>query len=311
VFWNNTGCWHSKQDTINGAFWNGSSWYSVQDTLNGVFYNGSSWKSQQDSINGSFYNTTTGLSYGTPQPSNSSTGRPSSFTWRIPINSTTGRFNWTINCTTQTNSGTNDSNGTKTLALTGLTTNTAYRVWVNATDNLSSLNRWFTFTTGAGAPGGGFDVDVDGATVTITPTVNDNTTEYKFQFINDENGETAWMDADDLHKYLFMMKEGGWLEIIMWVTNGTANLSYRQTIGVPGNTEPYSDPPDRTPTGPYPKFFNVFAEPGKRIQEFFSNTPPEYLFIIAVAIIIITLSLLYYKPRKIIYYPVKNRRRKK
>ena len=64
-----------------------------------------------------------------PSPVNGSTNNPLSFTWNIPINDPEGNlFSWTIQCSNgQTNSGTGASNGTKTLALSGLATQLATR----------------------------------------------------------------------------------------------------------------------------------------------------------------------------------------
>ena len=90
--------------------------------------------------------------FGTPSPANGSTGNPLSLTWSIPINDPEGNtFSWTIQCSNgQTNSGTGASNGTKSLALSGLAYSTTYKVWVNATDPTGSglyTRRWYTFTT--------------------------------------------------------------------------------------------------------------------------------------------------------------------
>jgi hypothetical protein len=90
--------------------------------------------------------------FGSPTPSNGSTNQPLSLTWSIPINDPEGDlFSWTIQCSNgQTNSGTGASNGTKSLALSGLAYSTTYKVWVNATDPTGSglyTRRWYSFTT--------------------------------------------------------------------------------------------------------------------------------------------------------------------
>ena len=95
--------------------------------------------------------------FGTPSPANGSTGNLLSLTWSIPINDPEGNiFSWTIQCSNgQTNSGTGASNGTKSLALSGLAYSTTYKVWVNATDPTGSglyTRRWYTFTTKANLP---------------------------------------------------------------------------------------------------------------------------------------------------------------
>ena len=88
----------------------------------------------------------------TPSPANGSSGNRLSFSWSIPINDLEGNtFLWTIQCSNgQTSTATGASNGTKSLALSGLTYSTSYKVWVNATDPTSSglyTRRWYTFTT--------------------------------------------------------------------------------------------------------------------------------------------------------------------
>ena len=90
--------------------------------------------------------------FGTPSPTNGSTGQPLSFTWSIPISDPEGdSFDWSIECNNgQTNSGSDASNGTKTLTLSGLDYLTTYTVWVNATDSEGSgeyTRAWYIFTT--------------------------------------------------------------------------------------------------------------------------------------------------------------------
>jgi hypothetical protein len=90
--------------------------------------------------------------FGTPAPENNSISNPLSFTWNIPISDPEGdTFSWTIQCNnSQTNSGTDDTNGSKSLALSGLAYLTTYTVWVNATDPTGSglyTRIWHMFTT--------------------------------------------------------------------------------------------------------------------------------------------------------------------
>jgi hypothetical protein len=91
-------------------------------------------------------------SFGALSPVNGSINRPLSFSWSIPISDPNGdRFSFTIQCSDgQNKTRANVTNGTKSLALTGLAYATAYRVWVNATDPLGSglyTRKWYTFTT--------------------------------------------------------------------------------------------------------------------------------------------------------------------
>jgi hypothetical protein len=89
-------------------------------------------------------------------PANGSINRPVAFTWSIAINDADGDpFDWTIECSNGQSSNANGaSNGTKTLAITGLLYSTTYTVWVNATDTGSGIpvNEWFDFTTIANQP---------------------------------------------------------------------------------------------------------------------------------------------------------------
>jgi parallel beta-helix repeat protein len=130
--------------------------------------------------------------FGTPSPANSSTNNPLSFTWSIPINDPEGdTFSWTIQCSNgQTNSGTGATNGTKSLALSGLAYSTTYKVWVNATDPTGSglyTRKWYTFTTKANLP-----------PVYGTPTPGNGSTNNPLSLswsipINDPEGDTfSW-----------------------------------------------------------------------------------------------------------------------
>jgi hypothetical protein len=89
-----------------------------------------------------------------PSPANGSAGNQQNLTWKIPINDTEGDlFSWIIECSNgQTKSGTDTTNGTKSLDLSGLANSTTYKVWVNATDPTGSgqyTRGWFTFKVGA------------------------------------------------------------------------------------------------------------------------------------------------------------------
>lgn len=95
--------------------------------------------------------------FGTPSPTNGSTGNLLGFTWSIPINDPEGNnFTWTIQCSNgQTNNASSATNGTKTLLLSGLIFVTTYTIWVNATDPTGSgqyTRQWYTFTTRQNSP---------------------------------------------------------------------------------------------------------------------------------------------------------------
>jgi len=125
--------------------------------------------------------------FGTPTPVNGSTGQPLSLTWGILIIDPDGNlFSWTIQCSNgQTNSGTAATNGTKSLALSGLAYATTYKVWVNATDPTGSglyTRRWYGFITlgepnsppatpqrPSGEPSGQINVEYTYTTITTDP----------------------------------------------------------------------------------------------------------------------------------------------
>ena len=91
----------------------------------------------------------TAPSYGTPSPTNGSTGQNPTLTWSIPISDINGdTFNWTIQCSNgQSNNANSASNGTKTLSLSGLAYNTTFTVWVNTTDGYDWTRAWYQLTT--------------------------------------------------------------------------------------------------------------------------------------------------------------------
>jgi hypothetical protein len=96
--------------------------------------------------------------FGTPTPVNGSTNQSLSLTWSIPINDPNGdHFSYTIQCSNgQSKSKTNQTNGTKSLSLTGLAYSTTYKVWVNATDPSPGSGLytrwWYTFSTAQNQP---------------------------------------------------------------------------------------------------------------------------------------------------------------
>lgn len=92
--------------------------------------------------------------FGTPSPTNGSTGQHKALTWSIPITDHEGNLiNWNIACSNgQHSSATGASNGTKPLLISGLSYVTTYTVWVNATDPAGSglyTREWYTFQTKA------------------------------------------------------------------------------------------------------------------------------------------------------------------
>ena len=74
--------------------------------------------------------------YGMPSPANQSMDNSLGFTWSILINDREGNsFNWRIECSNGAFIYANgESNGSKSLSLSGLSYFTTYTLWVNATD---------------------------------------------------------------------------------------------------------------------------------------------------------------------------------
>ena len=137
-------------EQIDNASWSERCWLSSS----AVVYDNHLWLITGDSANDTWY-----LDYiinyppafGTPSPTNGSTGQPPSLTWNITIQDIDGdTFDWSIECSnSQSNSSNNDVNGSKQLDISGLSYSTEYTVWVNATDGTNWTREWFTFTTEA------------------------------------------------------------------------------------------------------------------------------------------------------------------
>ncbi len=74
--------------------------------------------------------------FGAPSPANGSAGNPLSLIWSIPINDPDGNtFSWSIQCSNgESNSGSSATNGTKSLALSGLSLSMTYTVMVHLLD---------------------------------------------------------------------------------------------------------------------------------------------------------------------------------
>ncbi len=134
------------------------------------------WDSSGETTAGALWTFTTKANsppvFGPPSPANGSAGNPLSFTWSIPISDPeSNTFSWSIHCSNdQTNSGTGATNGTKTLALSGLVLGMTYTVWVNATDPGGSglyTRKWYTFSTYS-------DTTPPTTTISFTGTLGDN-----------------------------------------------------------------------------------------------------------------------------------------
>jgi hypothetical protein len=85
-----------------------------------------------------------------PIPLNNSINNSLAFNWYCDINDTEGNiFNFTIELNDGQNAnGTDQTNLTTFIILSGLTCDTNYTVWVNCTDNQSAISKYtFYFTT--------------------------------------------------------------------------------------------------------------------------------------------------------------------
>jgi len=88
-------------------------------------------------------------SYGIPSPASGSTDTPLTFSWTILIKDDDGDlFNWSIWCSGgQSKIKSYEANGTKKIDFSGLSFDTLYYVWVNASDLNDSTSAQYTFTT--------------------------------------------------------------------------------------------------------------------------------------------------------------------
>ena len=133
----------------------------------------SSW-SISNSTNDTSTDSNTAPNFGTPSPTNGSSGQETSFSWSIPINDADGdTFNWTIECNNSDINSANDAtNGTKSLSISGLSFSSSYKVWVNATDSYDLTASWFTFTTRSasepGVPGAFVATKFDDSQIDLT-----------------------------------------------------------------------------------------------------------------------------------------------
>jgi len=210
--------------------------------------------------NASFWFTTTNASNVTlhsPNPANGSTGQETAFTWNITINSPDGAyFDWWINCSNgQSNSNMQDTNGSKTISLTGLSELTDYYVFVNVTNNCSNWTReWFNFTTQAQAMNiitpfpANESTGVARAPTNISTFVNGSSVNITYSFYN----MTPWPNVTQQlynwternsgrYEVLDLGATGNWSNNFIWgnttyywwvnVTNGTdwVNRSYEYT----------------------------------------------------------------------------------
>jgi len=194
--------------------------------------------------------------FGTPTPANGSTSQPLGSTWSILINEPEGDlFSWTIQCSNgQTNSGSGATNGTKTLALSGLAYSTTYKVWVNATDPTGSnqwTKRWYTFTTKGSLP-----------PVLGTPTPSNGSTSQPLSLtwnipINDPEGDTfSWT----------IQCSNGQVNSGTGATNGTKSLAL-SSLAYSTAYKIWVNATDPTSSGLYTRKWYTFTTK--------QNTPPS------------------------------------
>ncbi|MBS3778412.1 MAG: hypothetical protein KGY50_03865, partial [Candidatus Thermoplasmatota archaeon] len=82
-------------------------------------------------------------------PANNSIDCSVNVTFSIGMNDTEGdEFDWSIELNnSQSNSSTDDGNGTKHVVFSNLSFDTSFTVWVNATDGFDWTKKWYQFTT--------------------------------------------------------------------------------------------------------------------------------------------------------------------
>ena len=128
------------------------------------------------------------------------------FTWNVTIEDPEGdQFNWTIECSDSSSSNADDaSNGSKELALSGLSYSTEYTIWVNCTDGNDNSGSWtnatYTFTTKAEPPWGewsdGWSIS-DSHSCTGTGYLYGNWSE--FEFVDSGTLDDLWTYANASH----------------------------------------------------------------------------------------------------------------
>jgi len=89
-----------------------------------------------------------GVSFSNEDPVNGSSNQPTTLLWSIYMEDAEGDpFDWLIECNnTQSNTSSDDINGTKYLSLSGLVCNITYTIDVSATDGCNWTYAWYVFT---------------------------------------------------------------------------------------------------------------------------------------------------------------------
>ena len=169
-------------------------------------------------------------SISSPNPTNGSTGQDYSFTWNCTIKDNNNLFNWTIKCNnSQTSSGNDATNGSKTLSLSGLTISTTYKVWTNATDVEGlETKQWYTFTTK------GTSVFVLDYTLTFGGYVDITGPEPVISNVYPSNGSINVVAYPQLH---ITVTDPNALNMdVSWSTNATGSWTETNTTVVSGST---------------------------------------------------------------------------
>ena len=132
-----TGYAHIDLDPHTQYFYQAWGWNETDGT----------WSSSYAEDNDTTWNNPPG--FGVPSPGNGSIDQDLSLTWSISITDLDGdTFDWSIDCSNGQSSGAaGDTDGIKQLSISGLSYDTTYTIWVNATDSYDSLSEWFTFKT--------------------------------------------------------------------------------------------------------------------------------------------------------------------
>jgi hypothetical protein len=163
---------------------------------------------------------------GIPNPPNGATNQPVDLTWSIPIDDPDGDMvSWSIQCSNaQAASGTGQTLGTFSLALSGLAYSTMYTVWVNATDGYVYTRGSYTFTTEASINYGPSIPEITG------PASGNISTAYDYYFIAiDPEGDQVyyWIDWGDNTSSEWIGPIPSGVQIIQphtWATKGTYTI---------------------------------------------------------------------------------------
>ena len=314
--YSNTTNWNTISNTINGSYSSVTTWINIITTINGTYSNTTTWNTITNTINGTYSNTSSTPQLSNPNPANNSDNNPRTLTWNITINDNTGNITWNITCNNgQTNTGTNEGNGSKTLTLNNLDYDTNYTINVNATNtNHLWTNETFYFTTEPLIFGGDFNMNLNGQTATVTPTLGNAVEEYKWKIEDDINGETEWINATETENHHYILHPDTEYKITLFFKNQTLanqiskylNTPNSKTMGVTTDEEIKNlNTTEETKQG---RYRNVY----ENIPQWLKNIVKQnWIIFLLASTIFLAYLLLYRKPKKFLFIPIKKRKNKR